>query len=89
MHGPIIALAANTFREDREDAVAAGMNGFIPKPFDVQQLYETLRSYLPRKGKAYGRDASSRASQNLCKRYIRQQDDGKVWYIPVFDTSNR
>lgn len=44
---PIIALTANTFQEDREDAAAAGMNGFIPKPFDAQQLYETLRSYLP------------------------------------------
>ena len=47
---PIIALTANTFQEDREDAAAAGMDGFIPKPFDAQQLYETLRSYLPRKG---------------------------------------
>ena len=44
---PIIALTANTFQEDREDAAAAGMNGFIPKPFDAQQLYDTLRSYLP------------------------------------------
>lgn len=44
---PIIALTANTFQEDREDAAAAGMNGFIPKPFDARQLYETLRSYLP------------------------------------------
>ena len=47
---PIIALTANTFQEAREDAAAAGMDGFIPKPFDAQQLYETLRSYLPRKG---------------------------------------
>ena len=47
---PIIALTANTFQEDREDAAAAGMDGFIPKPFDAQQLYATLRSYLPRKG---------------------------------------
>ena len=44
---PIIALTANTFQEDREDAAAAGMNGFIPKPFDAQQLYGTLRSFLP------------------------------------------
>ena len=46
----IRSLTANTFQEDREDAAAAGMDGFIPKPFDAQQLYETLRSYLPRKG---------------------------------------
>lgn len=47
---PIIALTANTFQEDREDAAAAGMNGFIPKPFDAQQLYDTLRSFLPPEG---------------------------------------
>ena len=44
---PIIALTANTFQEDREDAAAAGMDGFVPKPFDAQQLYDALRSYLP------------------------------------------
>lgn len=44
---PIVALTANTFKEDRDDAKAAGMDGFIPKPFDAQQLYDTLRSFLP------------------------------------------
>ena len=81
---PIIALTANTFQEDREDAAAAGMDGFIPKPFDAQQLYETLRSYLPRKGSAHGCGASSRASQNLRKRHIRQQDtESVVYYFKV------
>lgn len=47
---PIIALTANTFQEDRDDAATAGMNGFIPKPFDAQQLYDTLRSFLPPEG---------------------------------------
>ena len=44
---PIVALTANTFQEDRDDAAAAGMDGFIPKPFDARQLYETLRSFMP------------------------------------------
>ena len=47
---PIVALTANTFQEDRDDAAAAGMDGFIPKPFDARQLYETLRSFLPPEG---------------------------------------
>ena len=34
----------------RDDAAAAGMDGFIPKPFDARQLYETLRSFLPPEG---------------------------------------
>lgn len=39
---PILAMTANTFQEDRDEAVSAGMNGFLPKPFDVDQLYEIL-----------------------------------------------
>lgn len=39
---PILAMTANTFQEDRDEAAAAGMTGFLPKPFDVEQLYEIL-----------------------------------------------
>lgn len=46
---PIVALTANTFQEDRDEAVAAGMSGFVPKPFEARQLYETLQSLLPPK----------------------------------------
>ncbi len=44
---PIIALTANTFQEDRDNAAAAGMNAFVPKPFDAQQLYKTICSFKP------------------------------------------
>ena len=43
---PIVALTANTFQEDREEAAAAGMNGFIAKPFDAHLLYDTLRGFV-------------------------------------------
>lgn len=46
---PIIAMTANTFQEDRESASAAGMSGFVPKPFDVSQLYEALENALSSK----------------------------------------
>ncbi|MEG0758097.1 MAG: ATP-binding protein, partial [Raoultibacter sp.] len=42
---PIIAITANTFQEDRDSAKAAGMNGFVPKPFDAEQLYDVLREH--------------------------------------------
>lgn len=45
---PIIAMTANTFQEDRDRACECGMNGFLPKPFDVLQLYQTLRDSLHR-----------------------------------------
>lgn len=39
---PILAMTANTFQEDRDQAAASGMTGFLPKPFDVEQLYKAL-----------------------------------------------
>ncbi|MCC8058805.1 response regulator [Cloacibacillus sp.] len=43
---PIIAMTANAFAEDVEDAFRAGMNGHISKPIDVQTLYDTLKKWL-------------------------------------------
>ncbi|MDD2979872.1 MAG: ATP-binding protein [Hespellia sp.] len=39
---PIIAITANAFKEDKEEAVAAGMNGHLAKPIDPPLLYQTL-----------------------------------------------
>ena len=43
---PIVAMTANSFKEDEEAAMSAGMNGFIPKPVNVQQLFEVLEELL-------------------------------------------
>lgn len=43
---PILAMTANTFQEDQDEAMAAGMTGFLPKPFDVKQLYSALQSVM-------------------------------------------
>ena len=39
---PIIAMTANTFQEDRDAAMDAGMNAFVPKPLDKDYLYARL-----------------------------------------------
>ena len=43
---PIIAMTANVFREDIENCLAAGMNGHIGKPLDINELLKELRTYL-------------------------------------------
>lgn len=44
---PIIAMTANAFDEDRQNALAAGMNAHVAKPIDLEQLLATLQSLLP------------------------------------------
>ena len=42
----ILAMTANAFEEDRQSAIAAGMNDHLTKPVDVRKLKETLARYL-------------------------------------------
>ncbi len=43
---PIIAMTANAFDEDKKDAFACGMNGFIAKPINIKELMSTLAAIL-------------------------------------------
>ena len=43
---PIIALTANALRGDNEQFIAAGMNGYIPKPFAAAQLLEIMEQVI-------------------------------------------
>lgn len=43
---PIIAMTANSFEEDRQEALSYGMNGHVAKPIDFKILFETLDRIL-------------------------------------------
>lgn len=43
---PVIALTALSRLQDREEAIAAGCDDFVDKPFDLDTLAEKVRKYL-------------------------------------------
>ena len=43
---PIIAMTANAFEEDKREAIAAGMNGHIAKPIQVDKLLSILAEII-------------------------------------------
>ncbi|MCH5341951.1 MAG: response regulator [Acetatifactor sp.] len=43
---PIVAMTANAFDEDRQNAMNSGMNAHVAKPINVQNLMEVLQALL-------------------------------------------
>ena len=43
---PILAMTANAFEEDKQEALNSGMNGHLAKPIDVKILLDTLDKIL-------------------------------------------
>ena len=43
---PIIAMTANAFEEDKRDAIAAGMDGHIAKPIQIDKLLSMLAEIM-------------------------------------------
>ncbi len=46
---PIIAMTANAFEEDKNQAMECGMDGFISKPFDINDLLSKLSDMIDMK----------------------------------------
>ena len=46
---PIIAMTANVFKEDVEKCIAAGMNGHLSKPIEIDEVMKVLCTYLKEK----------------------------------------
>ncbi len=43
---PIIALTANTAKEQREEYRQAGMSDYLSKPLDMEDIYRTVKKWL-------------------------------------------
>ncbi|MBR6199540.1 MAG: transporter substrate-binding domain-containing protein [Spirochaetales bacterium] len=42
----IIAMTANVFEEDRKETADSGMNGFVPKPIDLDQIINEIENVM-------------------------------------------
>ena len=45
-HIPIVAMTAYAMKGDRERCLAAGMDGYVPKPIRHQDLFETIQTLV-------------------------------------------
>ena len=50
LHQPVIAMTALAMKGDRERCIAAGMDGYLSKPIDLQQLDALLSAYTTSPG---------------------------------------
>jgi two-component system, sensor histidine kinase and response regulator len=46
-HIPIVAMTAHAMKGDRERCFEAGMDGYVSKPLQVQQLFEVIAGLVP------------------------------------------
>ncbi|MFH1113107.1 MAG: response regulator [Pseudomonadota bacterium] len=46
-HVPIVAMTAHAMKGDRERCLEAGMDGYVSKPIDLQELYDAIEKLFP------------------------------------------
>lgn len=45
-HVPILAMTADVIQATHEESLKCGMDGYVSKPFEAQQLYREVSRFL-------------------------------------------
>lgn len=76
LNTPIIAMTAHSIVGEKDKCLAVGMNDFISKPFDPEQLYQKIVQKLPHPAYNYFGNQLRQEGQKTDQSYIRELSDG-------------
>ena len=72
---PILAMTANIFEDDHKACVDAGMNGFVAKPLEPENLFLEILKSLPKHGAEPGASTIKTADTEAVKQKTQGDED--------------
>ena len=73
---PIVALTAGSDEDDRKRCEAAGMNGYIKKPFSIHDIESTLTMHLGKSSTILGQTEAPEPSNSVASAAVPKPDEG-------------
>lgn len=73
-HLPIIALTANALKEDRDRCLNGGMDGYVSKPFESQELFNTINNLISQLGNQATQNTAAKPHLHLVTEVARKEE---------------